>query len=148
MGKKTSYGEVTCRLQMLKSLDSEYLVAEGCEEGALERLSEKICQHTQSRTELDRDDTSLDEIGDPEVTDVYVAGLLCCRPSSLDQLDRALVILVYHQWRDVQALGYEECPGPEALLQSLGQGYQLCLARRRYAVRTGFRGLRMGFVKV
>ena len=97
MGKKSSYSEVRCEgdyeLEQRDGFDSKHLIAEVDEQGALEGLREVICQHAQRGAELNCDDSLLDEIVDPKVTDVDMAGLFGSGTATLYELNSALIIL-------------------------------------------------------
>ena len=107
---------------------SHDLVAHSREQGPLEWLSVKVCNHLVRGAVLDRDYSASEEVSEPEVPDLYVTGLLCCRTSSLDQFNRALVVLIYNKGGHDNALVCKEVPCPEALLESLGYSHKLCLA--------------------
>jgi hypothetical protein len=76
----------------------------------------------------DRDKSASEEVGEPEIAYLNVAGLFCCRTSSLNQFYCALIILVHDEGRHGNALVCKEAPCPEALLESFGYGHKLRLA--------------------
>ena len=60
-----------------------------------------------------------------KVPDVDVPRLLRTWSSSLDELDRRLVVLIHRDWTLRSALRLNECLRPESLLHTLGWSYQL-----------------------
>ena len=99
MEKLISYYEVSCEgdfeLEWRNGFDSKHLVVEVSEQGALEELRKVVCKHAQRGAVLDDEDTALDQIVQPEVSNIDVARLLGCWAAALDKLDGALVVLVH-----------------------------------------------------
>ena len=88
------------------------MVTEVGEQGALKGLCEIVGEHTQRGAERDGDHSSLDEVVDPEVTDVNVTGLLARGATTLDKLDCALIVLIYGDRWGGETLAGQESAGP------------------------------------
>ena len=111
-------------------MDVEDGVPELQELGALEGLGEEIGEHVVGRTEHYLGLALSDDIGDEEVSDIDMAGLLTARGPTVDlELDGALVVLVDGSRSDAVSLGLDEVLGPDALRQNVADADELGMGR-------------------
>ena len=80
------------------------MVAKVEEQGTLEGLCKVVSEHAQRGEVLDDEDPALDQVVQPEVSNVDMSRLLCCRAATLDQLDSTLIVLVYSDGGGIETL--------------------------------------------
>ena len=89
-------------------------MAHADERGSLERLGQEVSKHNIGRAVLNTELLATDVVGDKEITDVDVLGVLGAETFAIGgQKDAALVVLVHHVVPDSKTLGSEEETGPQ-----------------------------------
>ena len=110
------------------SLNVEDGVTESQELRALERFREEIRQHVLGGTVDDLGVTLGHDIGDEEIPNLDVAGLLPARRPAVDlELDRTLVVLVNQRRTHVISLCFDEVLRPQHLREHVADTYKFSM---------------------